>query len=151
MNYAALVNSKFLLFLISAIFLHYHCCSQNLESLRAIYKTETIYRSGSSFIKGGNNLRFADLEHELSDSKLGLEFFLKSKSNRTASKILRIVSIVSIFTIMPFISDNRNATFGFVAGNFILNGTSTYYTARSDKYIDQAIWYRNAEVLFPQR
>ena len=60
-----------------------HAQPEAADSLPYKYVNQTIYRYGSSFLKGNEKLRFPDLSREFSMSDLGLDFYTKAKKQRT--------------------------------------------------------------------
>lgn len=126
--------------------------AQQTDSLRYKYTNQTIYRYGGWFIKGTDRLTFQDLRGEFSSSELGLAGYDKARKYRTTSKVLRYVSMLSVFAIAPFINgNNRNAAYTFIGANLVLGYASGHYSNLSNQSLDRALWQRNKDVLFPGR
>ncbi len=120
--------------------------SQSQDSLLKIYNSQTIYRFGNKFIKGGENLTYRDLRLEF-NSPSTQKLYNKSRRKLSVSRIFNVASlgviIASIFT-----KTNVTGSIEFAVGTGILGLGSIYYQTESSKYLERAIWERNKEVLF---
>jgi hypothetical protein len=125
--------------------------SQTTDSLLYKYNNQTIYRYGSSFLKGAEKLSFLDLRSEFSVSETGLSAYLKAKRFRTQSKVLRILSffsgVSSVFVIAN--NGNRKVALTLLSGQLIAGYGSLKYYQLSAQSLDRAIWQRNKDVLIP--
>ena len=145
------MKNIFLIFLF-CVAINQNSLSQKTDSLRYVYNNQTIYRYGSYFLKGSDRLSFRDLQAEFSMSDIGLVSYNKAKKYKTISNVLRYLSMFSVIGAAAYInSNNRNAVYAFIGGQFILLlGSSRYYTL-SAQSLDRALWQRNKDVLFPGR
>jgi hypothetical protein len=125
--------------------------SQNPDSLKYKYNNQTIYRYGSTYLKGNERLTFKDLSREFSMSDLGLATYLKARSYRTTSKILNYAGLITGIASISVLANhgNRNTAFILYGGYFVLFTTSMRYYSLSAQYLDRALWQRNKDLLFP--
>jgi hypothetical protein len=128
-----------------------HAFSQS-DSLLKKYDQQFLYRYGSSFMKGGNKLSFADLQAEFKSPSLSFDLYKKSKKDKTISTVLRLVSTFAIIGVVKGANDNNsNLAYGFLAGQLVTGLASQAFRNKSITELDRAIQIRNREVLFPGR
>ncbi|HQV60737.1 MAG: hypothetical protein IPN39_07355 [Chitinophagaceae bacterium] len=127
--------------------------SQSIDSLRYKYTNQTIYRFGGVFQKGNERLGFKDLSREFSMSDLGFDLYVKAKKQRKTSTILRYASLASSIAFLGVAANNRNRNlaYGFLGGQMVFFMISMRYQGLSTQNLDQALWLRNKDVLFPDR
>jgi hypothetical protein len=131
--------------------------AQETESLKNKYINETIYRYGSSIMKGTERLSFPALQREFSMSELGLAAYTKSKKYKTTSIIFRFISLGSSLAALAIASENnlttnrRNLAFSFLGGQIVFGLVATNFSMLSNKSLDKALWQRNKDLLFPAR
>ena len=126
--------------------------AQLADSMRFVYNNQTIYRYGSSFLKGNERLSFSDLEKEFSMSDLGIDSYTKAKRYRTTSMVFRIGSMLSGLAAVAVASNstrNRNTVYVLLGGQFAFAFGGSRYSSLSQQNLDRAIWQRNKDVLFP--
>jgi hypothetical protein len=144
---------KYLVLFHFALFAYYFSTAQTNDSIRYKYTNQTIYRYGSSFLKGNERLTFRDLSKEFTMSDLGLASYTKAKNYRTTSTILRYASMLFSFTAISIAANNgnRNTAIAFIGGEFALLYAGMTYNQLSQKSLDRALWQRNKDLLFPGR
>jgi hypothetical protein len=116
------------------------------DSLLKAYNSQTIYRSGTRFIKGNNKFDYHDLRLEFT-SPATVDLYNKSKRRLSVSRIFNVASLAVIVTSV-FTKTSTRGSVEFAAGTGILGLCGFYFQNQSSKYLDQAIWERNKEVLF---
>jgi hypothetical protein len=52
---------------------------------------------------------------------------------------------------IAFVKSNRNLAYGFLGGQFVSMAVAGTYRRASMQHLDQAIWQRNKDYLFPGR
>ncbi len=121
------------------------------DSLRFKYTNQTIYRNGSSFMKGNERLTFKDLGREFSMSDLGLDLYLKAKKYKTISKILNYAGLITGIAAIGVLANHgkRDLALGLYGGYFVLFATGMKYSSLSNNTLNGALWQRNKDVLFP--
>ena len=121
------------------------------DSLQFKYNNQTIYRYGTSFMKGNERLTFKDLSKEFSMSTLGLELYQKAKKHSTISRIFMYASVFAGVAAIGVLADhgNRDLVYGLYAGQFALMFGGMRYRSLSMQSLDRALWQRNKDVLFP--
>lgn len=127
------------------------CYSQNADSIKYKYNNLTIYRYGSSFMKGTERLSFGELKNEFSMSEIGLAAYNKAKGYKTYSTVFRIASLAVTLTSLAIIADNgnRNTINLLLVGEIVLGLGTGRFGMLSAQSIDRALWQRNKDVLFP--
>jgi hypothetical protein len=116
------------------------------------YDQQFLYRYGSSFMKGGNKISFADLRSEFTSPSLSFDLYKKSKKDKTLSTVLRLVStamVIGVFSAAR--NNNADAAYAFIGGQLVTGYASLALRNKSIKELDRAIQIRNREVLFPGR
>lgn len=144
---------KNLIILCVLLFLGSIVYAQQTDSLKYKYTNQTIYRYGSSFMKGTERLSFQGLRNEFSMSELGLAGYDKAKKYKTTSIIFRLASIVAgVATIAIIANDgNRNTAYFTLGGQLVLGMVGGRYSMLSNQSLDKALWQRNKDLLFPAR
>lgn len=128
-----------------------HTFSQSDTVLKK-YDQQFLYRYGSSFMKGGNKLSFADLRSEFVSPSLSFDLYKKSKKDKTISTVLRFVStsmIIGVFSAAR--NNNSDAAYAFIGAQLITGSVSLLFNRKSITELDRAIQIRNRELLFPGR
>lgn len=139
------------LFVIISLFISPHCFSQS-DSLLKKYDQQPLYRYGSHFMKGGNKISFSALREEFPTASISSDLYAKAKKEKTISTVLRFASILAIVGEAKGASDNnRNLTYGFLAGQFVTLALGRSFQDKSTTGLDRAIQLRNRELLFPGR
>ena len=129
-----------------------HMFSQTNDTLLKKYDQQFLYRYGSSFMKGGNKISFADLRSEFTSPSLSFDLYKKSKKDKTISIVLRFVSTLGLIGVIKGARDNnRNLAYASMAGQLAVGLTSQLFQNKSITELDRAIQIRNREVLFPGR
>ena len=146
------MRNKLIILLGIILFCQQHGAAQPTDSLKYLYKNQTIYRFGSHFMKGIERLDFEDLEGEFYFSELGQIGYEKAKTYRTISKVFRYVSLLSSVAIAPFIGhNNKNGAYIFLGINIGLSAGSSLFSNLSGQSLDRALWQRNKDLLFPEQ
>lgn len=139
-------------FLISffCLFIFTSTIAQSNDSLLKKYDQQLVYRYGFSFMKGGNNVSFKDLQSAFSIQSVSFDLYKKSKKDMTISTVLRFVSMFAVIGVVKGARDNnRNLAYGSIAGQFVIGFTSMAFRNKSITEMDRAIQIRNRELLFP--
>ena len=137
-----------LLILLATILLHQVSRSQTNDSLEAIYKSNTIYRSGVRFQKGTSALSYHDLAIEFITPETQ-QLYLKSKQLQTKAIVFNIASVgLALFT--TFSSAKKSVTTPVALGSGLLGLISLILRSHSSKLLDKAIWITNGQTLFSQ-
>jgi len=118
-----------------------------------VYNTNTLFRKGNYFVIGNESFRFPELRNSFKESPLGLDLYLKAKKSRTSSLVFRLLSLSAGMAALGVISEsgNRNTAYYLLGSQLLLGITGSTLNKRSWKFLDQAIWFRNKDVLFPAR
>ncbi len=133
------------------LYISYHSFSQT-DSLLKKYDQQLLYRYGSHFMKGGNKVSFSALREEFASPSISFDLYTKAKKDKTVSTVLRYVSLLAIIGVAKGAADNnRNLTYGFLAGQFVTLFASRAFQDKSTTGLDRAIQLRNRELLFPGR
>ncbi len=137
---------NFVITLSVILFLNFTSASQNIDSLKSIYNSSTIYRAGGSFIKGDSRLSLRELSTEFTSPETQKLYF-KSKSNLTTGAIFNVASLgLAIFSTLTSHRQSTNIELG--VGTGILGLIGIIFHTHSAKLMDKAIWIRNRETLF---
>ncbi len=140
---------KFLFLTLSIFILVSSNAQYSTDTLYRKYTNGLIYRLGGSIIKGNERITFQELSKEFSMSELGKDQYNLAKRKRTTSLILRLISTGCGIGALSLINNNRDLSIGLLAGQFVtLFGSSSVQQA-SQRNLDQAIWIRNKDYLFP--
>ena len=139
------------LFVIIFLLISQYSFSQS-DSLLKKYDQQLLYRYGSHFMKGGNKVSFNALREEFTSPSISFDLYAKAKKDKTISTVLRYVSLLAIIGVAKGTADNnRNLTYGFLAGQFATLALSSSFQNKSTTGLDRAIQIRNRELLFPGR
>ncbi len=141
------------LFQTTAIFLLINFCftqktsGQTKDELLSIYNNQTIHSFGKFFIKGSKRLTFGDLKKDFT-SDITKDLYKKAKDDRFLGGFFTVTAVGALVTSI-FVKKNNN-TLGIVLSGFAIgfNFSSLHFRHRSTQLVDQAIWYRNKEILF---
>ncbi len=140
--------------LFAVVILH----AQQTDSLKYKYTNQTIYRYGSSFMKGTERLSFPTLQSEFSMSELGLASYTKAKKYRITNMVLRTVALAASLSALAVVinsnnlTDNRrNLVYGLLGGQLVFGVAAARYGILSTQSLDKALWQRNKDLLFPAR
>lgn len=125
--------------------------AQSTDSLHYRYNNSTLYRKGTFYMKGNERLRFQELKKEFDISPVGLDLYMKSMKMRKLSKVFSIASMFTGLAAISIISTQpqKNTTYLLIGGQMALGIFSMQFRMQSSQYLDQAIWQRNKDVLFP--
>ncbi|OSZ81323.1 hypothetical protein CAP36_08840 [Chitinophagaceae bacterium IBVUCB2] len=140
-----------IIILLTTLLISFHSFSQS-DSLLKKYDQQLLYRYGSHFMKGGNKVSFSALREEFINPSISFDLYAKAKKDKTISSVLRYVSLLAFIGVAKGASDNnRNLTYGFLAGQFVTLALSRSFQDKSTTGLDRAIQIRNRELLFPGR
>jgi hypothetical protein len=109
------------------------------------YTNETIYLSGSGYLKGNVKYRLRDIDKEFTDSTEGivlLEGYRADKKRFVASYAVGIGLMFLSLTQREW--DARGLGF---AGGVVATGFSLHFGTRSQNRLQKAIWVRNRDTL----
>jgi hypothetical protein len=135
-----------LVFTLLLVFTHSNVCCQTRDSLLQVYNHSTIYRFGNVFMKGNTRLTYEDLAFEFTSPRT-LEMYQRSKRRIRISRILNFSSIaVVIISVFTHTNIKGSIEFAVVTGSLGLG--ALYFQTESGKYIDQAIWEKNRDILY---
>ena len=141
-------------FFFTLSFLFANCLkSQNSDSLKYKYTNQSIYRYGSSFMKGTERLTFPELRNEFTMSELGLASYERAKKYKTTSMIFQLTSLAASIATLAVLSNsgNRNTAYVLLGGQLVLGLGAGRYKMLSTQSLDKALWQRNKDLLFPAR
>lgn len=120
---------------------------QTKDELRSIYNNQTIHTFGKYFIKGSKRLTFGDLKNDFT-SGITKGLYKKAKGVRFLGGVFTVTALGALVTSIVVKKNNNtlgNVLTGFAIG---LNLGSLHFRNKSTQLLDQAIWYRNKEILF---
>ena len=120
---------------------------QTKDELLSTYNNQTIHTFGKFFIKGSNRLTFGDLKKDFT-SDITKVLYKKAKSDRFLGGFFTVTAVGALVT--SIVVRKNNSTLGNVLTGFAigLNLGSLHFRNKSTQVLDQAIWYRNKEILF---
>lgn len=120
---------------------------QTKDELLSTYNNQTIHTFGKFFIKGSNRLTFGDLKKDFT-SDITKVLYKKAKSDRFLGGFFTVTAVGALVT--SIVVRKKNSTLGNVLTGFAigLNLGSLHFRNKSTQVLDQAIWYRNKEILF---
>lgn len=124
--------------------------AQTRDSLLSVYNNQTIHTFGKFYIKGSKQVRFWDLKPEF-NSSVTKDLYKKSKGNLILGNVLTVTAIGALVTGAIIKKNNNGAAIALSVVGIGLNLGSLQLRKKSSEFIDQAIWYRNKEILFGTR
>jgi hypothetical protein len=120
---------------------------QTKDELLSTYNNQTIHTFGKFFIKGSNRLTFGDLKKDFT-SDIAKGFYKKAKDDRFLGGFFTVTAVGALVTSI-LVRKNNNTLGNILSVSAIgLNFGSLHFRHRSTQLVDQAIWYRNKEILF---
>ncbi len=120
---------------------------QSKDELLSTYNNQTIHTFGKFFIKGSNRLTFGDLKKDFT-SDITKVLYKKAKGDRFLGGFFTVTAVGALVTSI-FVKKNNNILGNVLSGFAIgLNLGSLHFRNKSTQVLDQAIWYRNKEILF---
>ncbi len=123
--------------------------SQNTDSLKRIYNTQTIYRTGNLYMKGGEKLSFQDLNREFDFSELAFADYKMAKKFKTLKTIMTVATMATVIAAPSIVKRDKPSTFYTVIGlQFAFTMGSSTFGKLSNQHLDRALWQRNKDVLF---
>ena len=135
------------------IFLLLICCisfnshAQTKDSLLRVYNNETIHTFGKVYVKGSKQLKFGDLKPEFTGG-ITKDLYKKSKENLILGRLISVAAVASLVSGAFIKKDNKGAGIALSIAGIGLNLFSLKFRKKSKEFIDQAIWYKNKEILF---
>jgi hypothetical protein len=143
-----------ILFFITALFFTYTVTNaQYTDTLRQKYNNQTLYRYGSSFMKGTEKLRFADLEPHMKISEEAWMLYRTAKKGKRIAFALNIGSLVLAgINVAGLVSTQSvtTQTYLLLGGQIACGIAAAQYGKNVALNLDRAIWIRNREILFPR-
>lgn len=128
------------------LFLSFSSSSQNIDSLRNIYNSQTIYRSGNKFIIGNQKLTFSDLKNKFTSPETR-QLYFQSKKLSTAGTIFNLTSVgMAIYSTLS--SHKKIVNIELASATGLLGILGILFHARAASFLDKAIWKENKETLF---
>ena len=121
--------------------------AQTKDSLLRVYNNETIHPFGRYYIKGSKQLNFRNLKPDFT-SDITKNFYKKSKENLNLGRLISVAAIAALVSGAFIKKENKGAGVALSIAGIGLNLYSFSFRKRSKELIDQAIWYRNKEILF---
>jgi len=100
--------------------------------------------------KGSKQISFWDLKPEF-NSGVTKDLYKKSKGNLILGNVLTVTAIGALVTGAIIKKNNNGAAIALSVVGIGLNLGSLQLRKKSSELIDQAIWYRNKEILFGTR
>ncbi len=134
-------------FLLLICYITSNAHAQTKDSLLRVYNNETIHTFGKSYVKGSKQLKFGDLKPEFS-SGITKDLYKKSKGNLILSRVFTVTSVAALVTSAIIKKDDKTRGVVLNIVGIGLNLGSLHFRKQSSELIDQAIWYRNKEILF---
>lgn len=128
------------------VIVHLKSIGQFSESLLKTYNDQTLYHSGTMFMKGTQKLSYRDIRLEF-NSTATKNLYQKSQNKLVLSRIFNIASLgLAIFSTLT--KTNTAGAIELAVGTGVLGLGGIYFHNQSSKYLDKVIWLRNKEVLF---
>lgn len=120
---------------------------QTKDELLRTYNNQTIHTFGKFFIKGSKRLIFGNLKYDFT-SGITKDLYKKAKGDRFLGGVFTVTAVGALVT--SIVVRKNNSTLGNVLTGFAigLNLGSLHFRNKSTQLLDQAIWYRNKEILF---
>ena len=140
---------KFLFLTLSIFILVSSNAQYSTDTLYRKYTNGLIYRLGGSIMKGNERITFQELSREFSMSDLGLDQYKLAKKKKTMATVLLYSSVACSVLGASFSKSNRDVAYGFLAGQFLTLWGSISFRHSGERNLDQAIWIRNKDYLFP--
>ena len=121
--------------------------AQSRDSLLRVYNNETIHSFGRFYIKGSKQLNFHNLKPEFT-AGITKDLYKKSKENLILGRLISVAAVASLVSGAFIKKDNKGAGIALSIAGIGLNLFSLKFRKKSKELIDQAIWYKNKEILF---
>lgn len=119
--------------------------AQNTEAFNKIYNTQTIYQSGNKYMKGNQRLTYHDLATEFTTPRTQ-DLYRKSRKKLVLSRVFNVASLGLIVAAI-LTKTTVSGSIKFAVGTGLTGLGSAYFLTESSKYVQQAIWERNRDVL----
>ena len=147
MNHIYLKSITVITFILLLICITPQANAQTRDSLLRVYNNETIHPFGRFYIKGSKQFNFQNLKPEFT-SGITRDLYKKSKGNLLFGKFLTVTAVAALVTGAIIKKDNKGAAIALSITGIGLNLFSFSFRKKSKELVDQAIWYRNKEILF---
>jgi hypothetical protein len=125
--------------------------SQANDSLYLKYSNRLIHRYGTTLMKGKDKISFQELAKAFAMSDLGLDQYHIAERKKTVARILGYVSMACGIASVSVISSNRSLGIGLLGGQFVTLIMGGSYRLSYQQHLDNAIYIRNKDYLFPGR
>lgn len=109
------------------------------------YSKESIYLSGSYFIKNYQQYPLKELKAEIAKSPDAMFYYNKMLKQRRTALIINAISAASIVTGI-FIVNDQGLRNGLIFGGLPLIVISDFFSDPAQKNLNKAIWLRNRDV-----
>lgn len=128
-------------------FLSMNMKGQSRDSLLSVYNNQTIHSFGRFFIQGSKQITLGGLKPMFTEG-VTKDLYNKSKSNLFFGRFLTVTAVAALVTGAIIKKDNKSAALALSIVGIGLNLSSFHFRKKSRELIDQAIWYKNKEILF---
>lgn len=119
---------------------------QNIDSLRNIYNSQTIYRSGNKFIIGSQKLTLYELKNKFTSPET-LQLYYQSKKLSTVGLICNVTSVgMAVYSTLS--SHKRIVNIELASATGLVGIIGILFHTRAASFLDRAIWTANKETLF---
>ena len=143
-HYPKLIATATVLLLLSCLSKTY---AQSRDSLLRVYNNQTIHSFGKFYIKGSKQISFHNLKPEFT-AGITQDLYNKSKNNLQLGRLITVTAIAALVSGAFIKKDNKDAGVALSIAGIGLNLFSLKFRKKSKEFIDQAIWYKNKEILF---
>ena len=114
-----------------------------------LYSKESIYLSGSQFIKNNQRYPFKELKTEMQISPDAIIYYNKMLKQRRTSLIITTISAAA-FTSALFLVNDQDVRNALYLGSIVGAVTSVFFSDPAEKNLHKAIWLRNRDVYLIQ-
>lgn len=149
-----MMNNRFIKPVLTAtITLMLTCCityngnAQLRDSLLRVYNNETIHSFGKFYVVGSRQLTFGDLKSQFTTG-ITKDLYKKAKGKLMLGRLFTVTAVAALVTGAIIKKNNNGAAIALSFAGISLNLGSFHLRKKSSEFTDQAIWYRNKEILF---
>lgn len=121
--------------------------AQTRDSLLRVYNNETIHSFGKFYILGSKQFTLGGLKPEFT-AGITKDLYKKSRTNLFFGRALTVTAVAALITGAIVKKDNKSAALALSIVGIGLNLSSFHFRKKSKELIDQAIWFKNKEILF---
>ena len=140
----------FVLLFAVCIVTSFQVCGQD-SLLKNLYQREAIWLDYPYYWKNGVKYHVNKLRQDFELSERGKVELEAGFKDVKVSRYLLVASSATLIGSFFTINNNKNATYGLLAGTIVLNIIGIKFSLRGRRHIQKAIFYRNQDLLFPHR